>query len=673
MASIEGIGTPTRDRASGERKCNARGALRWCGPIAISRRLFLRIGLGLVMFPHGAQKALGWFGGGGFAKTMAYFTESVHMPAVLGVLVIAAEFFGSLLLLAGIFTRFAAFSIALVMAGAAVLVHAPNGFFMNWFGNQAGEGFEFHLIAIAIAGALVLRGGGRSSLDRMLAAKISELTSAHRNVWPSACPRLDNAGGRSLYLAGKCARSSARSRPLLASAGRRSCARADFERNDYRRPARQGRASGWRVARSCRAHSGATTMLDSNDHRSLGQRLDLFHFQEEAPGMAFWHPRGFVLYRLLEHAVRAQFTEQGYQEVRTPQLLRKPVWEASGHWRHFQGGMFTAMDGSEEAALKPVSCPGHVYLVRRDAPSYRDLPIRVAEFGIVHRDEPSGTLHGLLRLRQFTQDDGHIFCEPEQAEDEVEAFCRASVPSTSVSAFPMCAVVLATRPEESAGDDASWARAESALRNVLARLGVAYSEQPGGGAFYGPKLEFVLQDRHGRDWSCGTIQFDLVMPPRFDLRYVDAGGERRHPVMLHRALYGSLERFFGMLLEHYGAALPAWLCPLQVLVMPIAEAHEAWATAVVERLRGAGLRVASDFRRETLAKRIAEAHAGAVPFVAVIGGPRSRGALGIDSSARTENCGRPRIDHSRTGARVRFAVRSRATLSAEGDSDPESK
>jgi threonyl-tRNA synthetase len=361
-------------------------------------------------------------------------------------------------------------------------------------------------------------------------------------------------------------------------------------------------------------------MLDSNDHRSLGQRLDLFHFQEEAPGMAYWHPRGFLLYRLLENAVRAQFTEQGYLEVRTPQLLRRPVWEASGHWRHFQGGMFTAMDGSEAAALKPVSCPAHVQIVDRQSPSYRDLPIRIAEFGIVHRDEPSGTLHGLLRLRQFTQDDGHIFCAPEQVEGEVEAFCRAVRPFYARFGFSDVKVLLATRPADSAGDDASWDRATAALRNVLVRLGIAYSEAPGGGAFYGPKLEFVLEDRHDRQWSCGTIQFDLVMPPRFDLRYVDASGQRRHPVMLHRALYGSLERFLGMLLEHYGAVLPPWLSPVQALVVPIAEAHEPWALAVADRLRGAGLRVAADARRETLSKRIAEAHASAIPFVAVIGG-----------------------------------------------------
>jgi len=360
-------------------------------------------------------------------------------------------------------------------------------------------------------------------------------------------------------------------------------------------------------------------MLDSNDHRSLGQSLDLFHFQEEAPAMAYWHPRGFLLYRLLEHAVRAHFTEQGYSEVRTPQLLRQPVWEASGHFSHFHGGMFTLMDGSEAAALKPVSCPGHIHLVRRDSPSYRDLPIRIAEFGIVHRDEPSGTLHGLLRLRQFTQDDGHIFCEPDQAEREVEAFCRSVAPFYARFGFERVGVTLATRPAESAGDDASWAHAEAALRNVLGRLGGAFDEAPGGGAFYGPKLEFVLKDRHGRDWTCGTIQFDLVMPPRFELRYVDASGQRRHPVMLHRAPYGSLERFMGMLLEHYGPALPPWLCPTQVLVLPIAEAHEAWARAAAGELARAGLRVASDFRKETLAKRVAEAHAAAVPFVAIVG------------------------------------------------------
>jgi threonyl-tRNA synthetase len=362
-------------------------------------------------------------------------------------------------------------------------------------------------------------------------------------------------------------------------------------------------------------------MLDSNDHRSIAGRLDLLHFQEEAPGMVFWHPRGFLLYQLLEGAVRQEFRAQGYQEVRTPQILRRPVWEASGHLQHFSGGMFRIEDQAEQAAVKPVSCPGHIQIVGRRTPSYRELPIRLSEFGIVHRDEPSGTLHGLLRLRQFTQDDGHVFCAPEHVVPEIERFCRSVAPFYRKFGFDHVAVALATRPEDRAGDDTSWDEAEASLRDVLDRLGVEYSVQPGGGAFYGPKLEFVLRDRHGREWTFGTIQLDRVMPRRFDLRYIDARGQRQPLVVLHRALYGSLERFLGIVLEQHGAALPPWLCPTQVVVAPVSAAHEPWAEEVFERLKDAGLRAALDARSETLGKRIAEAHAESVPFV-VIGGAR---------------------------------------------------
>ena len=361
-------------------------------------------------------------------------------------------------------------------------------------------------------------------------------------------------------------------------------------------------------------------MLDDNDHRSLGQRLDLFHFQEEAPGMAFWHPNGFLLYRLLEDAVRSELAEARYAEVRTPQLLRRAVWEASGHWQHFPGGMFKLEDQSQEAALKPVSCPGHVYIAARRAPSYRDLPLRFAEFGAVHRDEPSGTLHGLMRLRQFTQDDGHVFCTPEQASDEVERFCRSVPPFYARFGFPELDLVLSTRPAERAGDDASWDRAEAALFEVVKRLGWKHSVQPGGGAFYGPKLEFVLKDRLGREWQCGTIQFDLVMPRRFELRYVDREGGRSELVMLHRALYGSLERFLGVLLEHHGAALPEWLAPEQLRLVPLKASEMPFAEELEQRFHAAGLRVSIDARGESLARRIAEAHEAAVPFVGVIGG-----------------------------------------------------
>lgn len=406
-------------------------------------------------------------------------------------------------------------------------------------------------------------------------------------------------------------------------------------------------------------------MLEEYDHRKIAQRLDLLHLQDEAPGMVFWHPRGLVLYRLLEHAARAWCEAEGYLEVKTPQILRRPIWEASGHWQHFGGGMFRVLESGEqagqsamlEAAVKPVSCPGHIQIVNSRPPSYRELPIRLSELGVVHRDEPSGTLHGLLRLRQFTQDDGHVFCSEHQAEAEVERFCRALPAFYAAFGFDSMSLALSTRPAERAGHDAQWDRAEAALHAVLARLDVPYALQPGAGAFYGPKLEVLLHDRAGRPWQCGTIQFDLVMPERFDVRYVDASGERKRVVMLHRALYGSLERFLGMVLEQHGAALPAWLAPEQVVVVPVAEPHEAWAREVEHAIRAVGLRVRTDARPESLARRIAQAHQAAVPFVAVVGAReqsartlamRAEGEqyvlpLGAAVGLLTERCAMPRF------------------------------
>lgn len=356
----------------------------------------------------------------------------------------------------------------------------------------------------------------------------------------------------------------------------------------------------------------------SIDHRELAQQLDLLHFQEEAPGMVFWHPRGFALYRVLEEAVRRQARSQGYAEVRTPQILRRPVWEASGHWTHFNQGMFHVSDQACEAAVKPVSCPGHISVVKRRPPSYRELPLRLCELGVVHRDEPSGTLHGLLRLRQFTQDDGHVFCTPEQAEDEVLRFCRAVRPFYAAFGFDRVHVALSTRPAERAGSEADWDRAEAALSSVLQELDEPYALQAGGGAFYGPKLEFLLEDRAGRTWQCGTIQFDLVMPVRSDLRYIDACGKRRHPVMLHRALYGSLERFLGIVLEHYGSALPAWLSPEQAAVLPVAPEQAAFARALCGELIEAGIRARTD-EQDSLSRRIARAHERGASFILLAG------------------------------------------------------
>ncbi|CAN5196304.1 hypothetical protein BH11MYX1_BH11MYX1_32410 [soil metagenome] len=361
------------------------------------------------------------------------------------------------------------------------------------------------------------------------------------------------------------------------------------------------------------------SVLSPDDHRALVARLDLCHFEEDAPAMVYWHPRGWVLYKLLEDAARAHVRAGGYREVRTPQLMRRPVWERSGHWGAFHGSMFACGAGASEAALKPLSCPGHIQLVNRMAPSWRDLPIRIAELGLVHRDEDSGSLHGLMRLRQFTQDDGHIFCTEAQIGEEISRFCRALPAFYKRFGFEDVSIALSLRPGDRLGDDAQWDRAEAALASAIDQLGLPYVVQPGAGAIYGPKVEFVLRDRRGRAWQCGTIQLDFVMPQRFDVRYVDARGDKQHVVMLHRALFGSLERFLGMLLEQHGAALPAWLAPDQSAVVPVGEAHHAYAQRIARELEAAGMRVRVLDQRESLAKRIKLAHHEGVPFQIVVG------------------------------------------------------
>lgn len=358
--------------------------------------------------------------------------------------------------------------------------------------------------------------------------------------------------------------------------------------------------------------------LPPDDHRALVQRLDLAHFQDEAPAMVFWHPRGWTVFQLLERAAREHVRAGGYREVRTPQLMRRSVWEASGHWGKFEHAMFALGDGDAASALKPVSCPGHIQLVKRAAPSWRDLPMRLAEFGLVHRDEPSGTIHGLMRLRQFTQDDGHIFCTDEQVPGELARFCRELPAFYARFALGELSVAVSLRPENRLGDEAAWDRAERMLIECAESLGMPVAIQPGGGAVYGPKLEFLLRDRRGRVWQCGTIQLDFVMPQRFDVRYVDASGAKRHVVMLHRALYGSIERFLGVLLEQHGAALPAWIAPEQICVLPIAEAHRARAAAVTDALAARGLRARLD-TEGTVSRRIALAQHDGVPFAIVIG------------------------------------------------------
>jgi threonyl-tRNA synthetase len=360
-------------------------------------------------------------------------------------------------------------------------------------------------------------------------------------------------------------------------------------------------------------------MSSECDHRVLARRLNLLHFQDEAPGMVFWHPRGLQLYRLLEQAVRSELSRHRYAEVKTPQVLRRPVWEASGHWQHFHSGMFHLAGDGPEAALKPVSCPGHIYVVQQRTPSYRELPIRIAELGVVHRDEPGGTLHGLMRLRQFTQDDGHIFCAEEHIEAELMRFCESLAPFYRGFGFEHFSLSLSTRPIERFGDDAAWDHAEALLAGVMRRLSLPYTVQEGDGAFYGPKLELVLEDRHGRAWQCGTIQVDLQMPVRFGLRFVDPSGGKSPLFMLHRALFGSLERFLGILLEHHGGHLPVWIAPVQAVVLPVGSEQHGYAEQVQGALLDAGLRAELDARPESLSRRLVDAHEACASFILVVG------------------------------------------------------
>ena len=333
--------------------------------------------------------------------------------------------------------------------------------------------------------------------------------------------------------------------------------------------------------------------------------------------MVFWHPRGYRTLSALEALIRRHAAADGFAEVRTPQLLRQPIWEASGHCQHFRDSMFVLDDAA--FAIKPVSCPGHLEILRRRAPSYRDLPMRYSELGLVHRNEPSGTLHGLFRLRQFTQDDGHVFCEIGQVEAEVARFCRSLLALYGALGFEGVEVSFASRPDERAGSDEIWDRAEQLLQQAAERAGLEPRHAPKAGAFYGPKLEFALADRLGRSWQCGTIQLDLVLPERFDIEFIDATGARARPLMLHRATLGSLERFLGIVLEQHDGKLPAWLAPDQLVVIPIEAEQHDYARELETELRRAGLRVMTDLRSESLGRRVALAHEYAIPYVAVLG------------------------------------------------------
>ena len=359
--------------------------------------------------------------------------------------------------------------------------------------------------------------------------------------------------------------------------------------------------------------------MDSHDHRLLGPRLELFHQQEEAPGTVFWHPRGTVLYRLIEGYIRQQMQRGGFREVRTPQLLSRSLWERSGHWAKYADNMFAFADGERAFALKPMNCPGHVQMFRQQVRSYRDLPLRFCEFGAVHRYEPTGALHGLMRVRAFTQDDAHVFCLPEHIEGEVSRFYQLLRTIYARFGFEDCIVGLSDRPAQRAGSDAVWDEAEARLTAAALAAGLSPRSQPGEGAFYGPKLEFSLKDRDGREWQCGTIQLDLVLPERLDAEVITAGNTRVRPVMLHHAVLGSIERFTAVLLEHHRGALPFWLAPDQIVVAPVTGQQQQYANAVAEAFTAAGLRCINDSADETLARRIVAARDKGIPIFAVAG------------------------------------------------------
>lgn len=358
---------------------------------------------------------------------------------------------------------------------------------------------------------------------------------------------------------------------------------------------------------------------EKRDHRKLAKQLDLFHMQDDAPGMIFWHPNGWAIWQVVESYMRMQFREYGYQEVRTPTMLDRILWEKSGHWENYHDHMFTTHSEARDFAVKPMNCPGHVQIFNCGLRSYRELPIRLAEFGSCHRNEPSGSLHGLMRVRAFTQDDAHIFCTENQIEREVANFIVMLQKVYADFGFHNVLVKLSTRPEKRVGSDESWDKAEAALAAALNQNNLEYELQPGEGAFYGPKIEFSLKDTLGRIWQCGTIQLDFNLPVRLGAEYIDEDNTRKVPVMLHRAILGSLERFLGILIEHHAGAFPLWLSPIQMVVMNISKAQEEYAAKVAEKLRLAGFRVHLDLRNEKINYKIREYSLQKLPYQLIVG------------------------------------------------------
>ena len=379
--------------------------------------------------------------------------------------------------------------------------------------------------------------------------------------------------------------------------------------------------TAWRDKKELKLHLQRLEEAEKRDHRKVGRKLDLFHFSDEAPGSVFWHPKGWTLFLQLLDYMRQRQEEAGYVEVNTPDVMDRSLWETSGHWFNYRENMFSTQTEDDRIfALKPMNCPGSVSMFAQGLKSYRDLPLRMAEFGKVHRYEPSGALHGLMRVRHFTQDDAHIYCTEDQMEGECIDVVSLVLDIYKDFGFTEVVIKLSTRPEKRIGSDEVWDKLEGALINALKVMGLDYVLYPGEGAFYGPKLEFVLRDAIGRDWQCGTLQVDMNLPERFDISYVDeSGGRDKRPVMLHRALFGSLERFIGILIEHYEGKFPVWLSPVQAVLLTITDKHDQYTRDVEKRLKARGVRVISDFRNEKVGFKIREHTLQAVPFLLIVG------------------------------------------------------
>ncbi len=383
---------------------------------------------------------------------------------------------------------------------------------------------------------------------------------------------------------------------------------------------------------------------EKRDHRKLGKQLDLFHMQDEAPGMVFWHPKGWAMWQVIEQYMRGVYRDNGYQEIRCPQIIDRVLWEKSGHWEHYKANMFTTESEKHDYAIKPMNCPGHVQVFNADLRSYRELPLRYGEFGSCHRNEPSGGLHGLMRVRGFVQDDGHIFCTEGQIESEVTAFNALVLKVYKDFGFNDVKVKLALRPESRVGSDEIWDKSESALRAALRTSGLSWDELPGEGAFYGPKIEFHIKDAIGRSWQCGTIQVDFSMPGRLGAEFVDEDNTRKVPVMLHRAILGSLERFIGILVENHAGALPLWLAPVQMVVMNISQAQEEYAGKVVDNLRALGFRVQSDLRNEKITYKIREHSLQKLPYQLIIGDKEMAAGLVAVRNRQGEDLGQMSVE-----------------------------